>query len=222
MRAQYRLRRYDYNLHTAFYGGDGYFGFPKLAPVYPEDVDLKALSWIAFDECLRTKKGRQGKGVHFFAHDYTFERVWNYPQRYVPLLWEFGCVCAPFFSSYHDWPRAVRAMSIYRNRWCGRYWQENGVTVIPTVSLQGREDWDWCFDGLPEGGMVALSSIGRDDQELREAVGELAARISPSGILWRGRVPKWAKALGVEVVKVHDICDDLKNLDAGWRHDRRG
>jgi len=61
-------------------------------------------------------------------HDYQFERVWNYPDRYIDVLKKFAFVLSPQFSMYEDMPLVTKLYNLYRNRWCGRYWQENGVT----------------------------------------------------------------------------------------------
>ena len=43
-------------------------------------------------------------GVHFFIDDYQFERLWRFPDRYIPLLQEYDCVLTPDFSIYVDMP----------------------------------------------------------------------------------------------------------------------
>lgn len=39
-------------------------------------------------------------GIHFFVDDYQFERVWNYPEKYVDILAEYDCILTPDFSLY--------------------------------------------------------------------------------------------------------------------------
>lgn len=47
----------------------------------------------------------------------------------------------------------------YRKHWLGAYWQDNGITVIPTISWSDKESFGWCFDGELVGGTVAVSSV---------------------------------------------------------------
>lgn len=38
--------------------------------------------------------------------------------------------------------------------------QMYGIDVIPTISWSDRESFEWCFDGEPVDGAVAVSSVG--------------------------------------------------------------
>ena len=39
----------------------------------------------------------------------------------------------------------------YRTRWLGRYFQESGLSVIPTVQWADEETLDFICDGVPKG-----------------------------------------------------------------------
>ena len=69
------------------------------------------------------EKFPEHKGVHFFVHDYQFERVWNRPDRYTDVLSKFAYVLSPDFSPYANSPKAIQIFNIYRKNWCARYWQ---------------------------------------------------------------------------------------------------
>lgn len=99
-------------------------------------------------------------GVHFFLHDYQFERLWNEPLRYLPRLSKFCCIFAPDFSLYADMPEPVKRWNIYRDRLLGAWLQANGLTVIPTISWAEAASFDYCFDGIEPHGTVAISTIG--------------------------------------------------------------
>ena len=64
------------------------------------------------------------------------------------------------FSLYTDYPVAVQLYSHYRKHWLGAWWQKNGLTVIPSISWSDEHSFDWCFDGDPVRGTVAVSSVG--------------------------------------------------------------
>ena len=50
--------------------------------------------------------------------------------------------------------------NVYRNRWCGRYWQEFGIKVIPSIQWGGDDNLEWCLDGLPKHSTIAISTTG--------------------------------------------------------------
>ena len=95
-------------------------------------------------------------GVHFFIDDYQFERVWNTPEKYVPLLRRFRCVIAPDFSLYVDLPPAVNFWNIYRNRLLAAWWQSQSIRVIPSASWGNADSFRFCFEGLPHNSLIAV------------------------------------------------------------------
>ena len=177
-------RMYFQNLLTMAFDGVGQFDIPQLYPTTEADVK----SWIGFNKALSTKKKREETGVHFFVDDYQFERIWNKPFKYVSMFKQFNTVMTPDFSTYLDFPEAVRIFNHYRRHWCGRYWQENGINVIPNIQWGYKDSYSWCFDGDPEGGIVAVSNVGmRKNKELRqrfnEGYNEMLIRLQPKKVL---------------------------------------
>ena len=153
----YRDRRGAYlNCEKRMFDGVGQFEMPELDPV---QVDLTEPKVIGFNYAIG-EKHPEDKIVHFFLDDYQFERVWNDPDRYLPVLNKFKAVLAPDFSMYTDFPFPVQLFNQYRRQWCAAYWQENGVTVIPTVCWSTEESFGWCFDGIPKQSLVCVSTVG--------------------------------------------------------------
>ena len=137
-----------------------------------------------------------GAGLHFFLEDYRFEAVWNRPGQALKGLRPYTAVLTPDFSLYRDWPVAAQVWNVYRSRWCGAYWQANGLTVIPTVSWSTAVSYDFCFLGLPRHSLVALSTVGlrwRQDETARAlfvaGFREMTRRLSPSRVLCYGDLP---------------------------------
>lgn len=90
------------NLNKGEFLGEGPYDIPILSPVY----DLPKIdTWIDFDHVLREKEP-EGKGVHFFIHDYKFQRLLVQPEQYVEKLKRFAVVASPDFSPYGDMPHA--------------------------------------------------------------------------------------------------------------------
>ena len=144
------------NLGLASYEGVGPYDIPELKPV----TELPPITeWIGFNYVL-SDKAPEGKGVHFFVDDYQFERIWNNPEAYIEKLRKYACVATPDFSPYGDMPMATQIYNHYRKHWVGRYMQDSGVTVIPTIRASTDErSLKWYLDGEPKGGIVLISSM---------------------------------------------------------------
>lgn len=99
-------------------------------------------------------------GVHFFIDDYQFERVWRFPDRYVPLLREYECVFTPDFSLYVNMPLTLKIYNVYRSRVLGHYWKKQGIKVVPTLQWADLRTFGFCFTGIAPGGVVAVSTHG--------------------------------------------------------------
>lgn len=94
-------------------------------------TNLKALKAIPFDKALKTNNFEQW--VHFYIHDYMFERIWNNPKQYLNRLKKFDGVITPDFSLYRDMPLVMQMWNTYRGRSIGFWLQANGIPVIPNV-----------------------------------------------------------------------------------------
>lgn len=100
------------------------------------------------------------KGIHFYIDDYQFERIWNAPHDYMGILKEFDCVLTPDFSLYTEMPLPMQIWNVYRSRLIGQIMQDYGIDVIPTLQWCLPNSFDFCFDGIEEGGTVSVSTIG--------------------------------------------------------------
>ena len=163
----------------------GKYGMPELhAPAIAVAEEM-----IPFNLAKTSK--RKDVGVHFYIDDYQFERVWKSPQRYINMLKGFSFVLSPDFSVYHDVPLAVRIWNVYRSRLIARYWQDEGIPVIPSLQWADRSTYKFCFNGIEQGGMVSVSTLGAaKEKEARklwqDGMREAIKRIHPSTILLYG------------------------------------
>lgn len=157
---KHQTRILEQNIHNLVYGRfeiTNEYGFPNMYPVHVDN--LKNIPLQGFNYALK-EKHPENIGVHFFLHDYQFERVWKYPDRYVDVLKKFAYVLSPDFSVYYDTPKAIQMFNVYRNRWCGRYWQEHGIKVIPTFSFGSLEIFNVFCEGIPKHSTIAVSTMG--------------------------------------------------------------
>jgi len=151
-------------LQKAQYPGVGKWDIPEILPEsIPEIKD-----WIGFNYML-SEKDPSGKGVHCFVNDYQFERLWTNPDRYIEKLSRFAAVASPDFSPYGDMPFCLQLFNHYRKHWVGRYLQENGVHVIPTIRAStDKRSKLFYLEGEPVGGSVIISSMYTQTEEARK------------------------------------------------------
>lgn len=177
------LNQYNLNL---FESGktEGRFEMPILEPVDHIPKKLQGFNYVL-------NKPDYEAGVHFFLDDYQFERIWQRPEFYIEKLLEFDCVLTPDFSLYLDMPIAMQVWNIYRSRLIGQIMQDYGMTVIPTVSWSTEDSFSFCFDGLPQGATLAISTIGvkqnKEQFEIwKNGVTEMIKRLTPKRIIVYG------------------------------------
>lgn len=97
-----------------------------------------------------------------FVDDYHLERFWNQPERYGHrwLDLKIGAVMSPDFSLYIGMPLPMMQWNTYRTRMLGNLWMAMGLKVIPTVTWADYRSFDFCFSGIRQGSVVAVSDIG--------------------------------------------------------------
>ena len=185
----YRNTRCYHNLEKRQYEGIGEYQFPQIQP---SKIDCEGVPLVGFNYAL-TEKNPEDKILHFFVDDYQFERVWNKPETYLGVLGRFKAVISPDFSICLDFPKAIQLYNNYRKQWCGAFWQENGITVIPSVRWGDDDSFDWCFDGVPRNSMICISTVGTTrEKDVREkwikGYYKALEVLEPSYILFYGKV----------------------------------
>lgn len=176
------------NLDLANYEGVGKYNIPEIRPT----IDCNISNWMGFNYCLSNRKSPDKKlktGVHFFLADGQFERCWKDPNRYGEMLSGYNCTLSPDFSMYTNFPKAVQIWNHYRKHWLARYWQDMGLTVIPTICWSDEESFEWCFDGEPKNSVVAVSNIGcvrspKNHEAFMLGYEEMLKRLNPKLVLF--------------------------------------
>lgn len=163
---------------------EGHFEMPILEPVNHIPKKLQGFNYVL-------NKPDYEAGVHFFLDDYQFERIWQRPEFYIEKLSQFDCVLTPDFSLYIDMPVAMQVWNVYRSRLIGQVMQRYGYTVIPTVSWAYSDSFSFCFDGLPEGATLAVSTIGvkQNEEQLeiwRDGMNAMIELLKPKRLLVYG------------------------------------
>lgn len=98
--------------------------------------------------------------VHFYEDDANFERLWNNPQKYLPVLHKYKGVITPDFSIYRDMPLVMQEWNTYRNRAIGCWLQGNCIPTITNVRWGDERTFDFCCAGAPQNSIIAVGSHG--------------------------------------------------------------
>ena len=181
-------KAYNLNLVSIFDCANGEMPELEVVDVVPDKLQ-------GFNYAKATPdKDKAHKGCHFFIDDYQFERCWTDPKMMAERLRGYQCVFTPDFSLYMDMPYPMQRWNIYRSRAIGLIWQREGIKVVPTLSWSSPESYAFCFDGLPKGSTVAVSSVGVMDDERaldvwRNGMQEAIKRLKPMRILLYGKRP---------------------------------
>jgi hypothetical protein len=169
-----------------------------------------------------SNKAPEGEGgiLSFFTDDTRFERLWDDAVRMCAELvrQRWDAVMAPDFSLWLDMPVAVQIYNVYRSRWCARYWQEAGLTVIPTVSWSHEQSFDYCFRGLkPPVPLIAVQcrTVKTPSERSRWIKGCRAAveTLAPSAVLVYGGITNqdWLelgmRGVGTEMILMDSWTD---------------
>ncbi len=165
------------------------YGKWNMPVIRKTELDLTNVELISYTD-IKTNDNDENKrkGVHFYIDDYRMEGLYNNPEKHLHRLGQYAFVTSPDFSVYVDLPRAVQMYNVFKGRWCGAYWQSKGLTVISNVSWGDSSTFDFCFDGIEEGSIVAVSTIGckRSKSAFMRGYNEMLKRIKPSAIICFG------------------------------------
>lgn len=147
---------------------------------------------IPFSKCLSTKDYNQW--VMFYEDDATFERIWKYPEKYLPILKKFNGCISPDFSLYRDMPLVMQKWNTYRSRAIGHWLEENGIEVIPNIRFGDERSYKFCTLGIRKNSIISIGTHGiikvKEDREyLINGLKYVITNIKPSIIVVYGKAP---------------------------------
>lgn len=150
------VRKYDifklYYWHGATLVGKYRLPQIKATQSLPHDV-------ISFNE--RTSVSHpENHWLDFFIDDVLFENFWSHPEISFTKLRKFAGIISTDYSMLPEMLPGQRIWNCTRNRVMAYMLQQNMNDVIPTASWCTEDDFEWCFDGLPEKSSIAISSNG--------------------------------------------------------------
>ena len=171
--------------------GTGKLKIPLIPKFEPRPDDFIDLLLIGFDKTHLEDQNHLDRMVHFFLYDYRFERVWKNPDSDLERLSRYRAVLSPDFSMYLEMAPVIQLYNTFRNRWCGAYWASKGMRVIPTVNWGDESTFDFCFEGIEKGSVVAVSTYMASEHDHRSdqkewfmaGYNEMLQRIEPEKII---------------------------------------
>lgn len=166
-----------YNSNSA-----GQYNMPLIRK---QNIDISKIEFLSYVNTKKEDNENKNKTIHFFTYDWKFEKVYDNADDEIKKLSQYYCLLSPDFSIFTNMPLALQIESVFKNRWCGAYWQSKGLKVIPTVSWGDERSFDFCFDGIEEGSIVAVCTYYREncEEEFMLGYNEMLKRIKPSVII---------------------------------------
>ena len=106
----------------------------------------------------------------FYVDDHRFEQAWERPAEFAGKLInrKLPIVLTPDYSVRVNDPEALQIWNCYRARWVGRYFQEAGITIIPSIQHAEERTFAWAFAGIPKGVSCIANQLHQEaDVELK-------------------------------------------------------
>lgn len=195
---------------------DVFHAFLVKNATYDSDLEIpclaretqKPMKLIAFSKAIRSTDF--DTWIHFYEDDVAFERIWNTPNKYLPIIKKFKGVITPDFSVYRDMPLVMQQWNIYRSRAIGHWLQENGVSVIPDIRFGDERTYDVFCAGIQKHGTIAVGSHGcikllSDRSYFVSGLEHVVSGLEPSTLVVYGAAPDKIFALyrekGIEVLQ---------------------
>ena len=131
-------------------------GYPVLDP-YKGTIELRPIAYSN-----KSESPKKFDILHFFLDDYRFrDAVWYNLERTTYVISPYDYLFTTDLSLWCNLrTEFFNQMNIFRTRFIGAYWQMCGFNVIPTASWGGLESFSYCFMGLPEQSVIAVSAMG--------------------------------------------------------------
>ena len=180
-------------------------------------TEYKPNKAIPFDKATRSTKFDHW--VHFYIHDKQFECVWNNPKQYLSLLGRYNGVITPDFSLYRELPLAMQIWNTYRNRAISYWLQNNGIDIIPNLRWGDERTYSFAFEGIEQGGTVAMSTNGCIQKKLdryyfTKGLARMVEVVKPNTIVNYSYTPDDIfaphKNQGIEIIQIENYAEIVR------------
>ena len=187
---------------NAFMADGAVFGKYDIpyCPTTSKTIPRKIITWdeakAIYKKKIKVNSNFKNEAyVCFYLDDYKFDGargIWYDPYKVLTILHHFGGVITPDFSTYQDFPVALKICATFRMRLWGYWLGTNGISVTNNVRWGTPESYDYSFEGIPENSIVAIGTVGGSPRQLVdrkrfiEGLYEMVKRLKPHTVLIYG------------------------------------
>lgn len=190
---------------------------PTTAKSYPQ----KLISWKDA-KTLHNKELKNGNinyrlhsFIHFYLDDVKFDgaksSVWLFPWKALKIIKHFDGVITPDFSTYQDFPEALKIFATYQMRAFGYWLTTMGFQVINNVRWGTKETWKYSFKGISRHSIVAIGSSASELKKkanlplFEEGLLKMVEELQPTAIIVYGSanypVFNMLRKEGIEIIQ---------------------
>jgi len=133
--------------------------------------------------------------VCFYIDDYkfdTFRGIWFSSKKAFSILKHFKGIITPDFSTYIDFPFALKLWNTYRMRAFGYAAGKEGLEVINNIRGRINEDFSYCCNGIELNSIIAIGTVGsglkflENRPQFENWLFEVVKRLKPKSIVVYG------------------------------------
>lgn len=161
----------------------GKFQVPQLRPI---NARLNGIRPVPINLAGKEKNPNECV-LHCFVDDSKFLGIWKDPLKQIETLSYYAYVCPCDFSFYYTMPLSLQIYQVYRMRAIHHFLTCCGIKCIPVVGWSDEKSFDFCFDGLPLGSTLAVSTNGchtiRSKEYYKRGFEEMRRRLKPTQVL---------------------------------------
>jgi hypothetical protein len=157
----------------------------NIPVIKKQKIDLDKIEFLSYVDSKNNDEKNKDKTIHFFTYDWLFDKAYDKAYMEGEKLKQYYAVLSPDYSVFTDMPLALQINSVFKNRWCGANFQSLGMNVIPTISWGDERSFEFCFDGIEEGSVVAVCTYYRENakEEFMLGYNKMLELIKPSAII---------------------------------------
>ena len=146
-----------------------------FCPTTAKELPAAIITWDEATTIHNKRRSRNNPDYHydafvcFYIDDYKFDGprgIWHDCYHALEVLRHFAGVITPDFSTYQDFPEAIKIYATYRMRLFGYWLGTNGLAVINNVRWGSPESWAYSFEGIPVNSVVAIGTAGGSPRPL--------------------------------------------------------
>lgn len=162
---------------NAFMAENAVFGKYDI-PYCPTTAKQIPKDQVTWEEAKQIHRKHIAKGekeyfvdafINWNVDDYKFDGphgIWHDWKNALNIIKHFAGIITPDFSTYQDFPEAIKIHNTYRMRLYGYWLGKEGIAVINNVRWGTEETFDYCFEGIPVNSIVAIGTVGGGPRKL--------------------------------------------------------